>query len=53
MICFVGSVAGSLLIGALAEVFPERVILLASNALVLGAIYLFIWRGREDIKKIL
>lgn len=52
MICFVGSVAGSLLIGALSEVFPERVILLASNALVLGAIYLFIWRGREDIKKI-
>ena len=52
MICFVGSVAGSLLIGALSEVFPERAILLAANALVLGAIYLFIWRGREDIKKI-
>ena len=52
MICFVGSVAGSLLIGALSEVFPERAILLTANALVLGAIYLFIWRGREDIKKI-
>ncbi len=52
MICFVGRVAGSLLIGALSEVFPERAILLAANALVLGAIYLFIWRGREGIKKI-
>lgn len=52
MICFVGSVAGSLVTGALAEVFPERAILLASNALVLGAVYLFIWRGREHVKKI-
>lgn len=52
MICFVGSVTGSLVIGALGEVFPERGILLAANALVLGAVYLFIWRGREDVKKI-
>ena len=52
MVSFVGSVTGSLVIGALAEVFPERTILLAANALVLGAVYLFIWRGREDVKKI-
>lgn len=51
-ICFVGSVAGSLAVGALAEVFPERAILLAANALVLGAVYLFIWRGREHVGKI-
>lgn len=52
MISFVGSVAGSLAIGALAEVLPERRIVAATGILALGGVYLFIWRGREDIRKI-
>lgn len=52
MITFLGSVVGSLTVGALAEVLPERLILVAANVLVLGAIYLFIWRGREHVKKV-
>lgn len=52
MITVLGSVTGSLAIGALAEVLPERPIVAAANALVLGAVYLFIWRGREHVKKV-
>lgn len=52
MISFVGSVAGSLVIGALAEVLPERGIIVGTNALVLLAVYLFMYRGREHVKKI-
>ncbi len=52
MICFLGSVAGSLSIGALAEILPERFIIAASNVLVLGAVYLFMYRGRESVKKV-
>lgn len=52
MIAFIGSVVGSLVIGALAEVLPERVIVVGTNALVLAAAYLFIWRGRGHIKEI-
>ena len=51
MITFLGSVVGSLVVGALAEVLPERWIVLGSNALALAAVYLFIWRGREHVKK--
>lgn len=52
MISFVGSVVGSLVIGALAEILPERLIVTAANALVLLAVYLFMYRGREHVKKI-
>lgn len=52
MICFVGSVVGSLVIGALAEVLPERLIATVANALVLLAAYLFMYRGREHVKNI-
>lgn len=52
MISFVGSVTGSLVIGALAEILPERLIVTAANALVLLAVYLFMYRGREHVKKI-
>lgn len=52
MISFVGSVVGSLVIGALAEVLPERLIVTVTNALVLLAVYLFMYRGREHVKKI-
>ena len=52
MITFLGSVAGSLVIGGLAEVLPERLLVTVTNALVLAAVYLFIWRGREHVKKV-
>lgn len=52
MISFVGSVVGSLVIGALAEILPERLIVTVTNALVLLAVYLFMYRGREHVKKI-
>ena len=52
MLTALGSVAGSLVIGALAEVLPERGIIVGANVLLLGAVYLFIWRGREDVKRV-
>lgn len=52
MISFVGSVVGSLVIGALAEILPERLIVTVTNALVLLAVYLFMYRGKEHVKKI-
>ena len=52
MICFLGSVVGSLTIGALAEFLPERLLVIVTNALVLAAVYLFIWRGREAVQKV-
>ncbi|MBD5170215.1 MAG: MFS transporter [Oscillibacter sp.] len=52
MITFLGSVVGSLAVGALAEILPERGIVVGANILQLGAIYLFIWRGREHVKKV-
>ena len=52
MLTSVGAVAGSLMVGALGEVLPERLILAAANALVLGAVYLFIYRGGEHIKRV-
>ena len=52
MMCSVGGIIGSLAVGALAEVLPERPLIVVSNLLALGAVYLFIWRGREHVKKI-
>lgn len=47
-----GNIAGSLLVGALAEVFPERAILLWVNAFGLVMVYFFIYRGRREVAKI-
>ena len=52
MLNALGGVAGSLVIGALAEILPERLLVTGANVLVLGAVYLFIWRGREHVKKV-
>lgn len=52
MFMAVGGIAGSLLVGALAEILPERLILAAANALTLSAVYFLIYRGREHVKKI-
>ena len=47
-----GAIAGSLLAGALGEVFPERRVILGMSAVTVAAMYFFIWRGREDIKQV-
>ena len=52
MITFIGSVVGSLVIGVLGEVLPERGIIAAASLLLLGAACLLIWRGREHVEKI-
>ncbi len=52
MLNSLGGIAGGLAAGALAEFFPEREIILAEFLLALGAVYVFIYRGREDVKRI-
>lgn len=47
-----GSVAGSLLVGSLAEVFPERGIILVINVFSMASAYLLIYRGREHVSRI-
>ena len=47
-----GSIAGSLTAGALAEVLPERTVMVMAFSLALAAVYAFIWRGREQIRAI-
>jgi len=48
----IGTIAGSLAAGALAEVLPERGVLAGAALLCLAAVYAFIYRGREDVKKV-
>ena len=52
MLSALGSVVGVLLAGVLGEVLPERGIIAGANVLMLAAVYLFIWRGREHVKKV-
>ena len=40
---------GALLVGALAEVFPERAVIVGIYAVVLLSVYLFIYRGRAHV----
>ena len=47
-----GSIAGSLTAGALAEVLPERTVMVMAFSLAPAAVYAFIWRGREQIRAI-
>lgn len=47
-----GGVAGSLGAGALAEFFPERGIIIGSQVLMLGAVYLLMYRGRAHVAAI-
>ena len=49
MMTSLGTVAGSLLVGALAEVFPERAVIVGIYAVVLLSVYLFIYRGRAHV----
>lgn len=52
MMTAVGSILGSLLVGSLAEVFPERGIILVINCFSLCATYLLIYRGRKHVANI-
>ena len=52
MLTSTGGVVGSLLIGALAEFFPERSVMLWANAVGMVFVYLFMYRGREHVKQI-
>ena len=52
MLCSMGSIAGTLLSGALGEVLPERGIIIGFNVLSLLAAYFLMYRGREHVKKI-
>ena len=49
MMTSLGTVAGSLLVGTLAEVFPERAVIVGIYAVVLLSVYLFIYRGRAHV----
>lgn len=52
MLNSLGNIAGMLLVGALGEIFPERAILVGVNVLALTAVYFFMYRGREYVKKV-
>ena len=52
ILCYLEYMTPGLAAGALAEFFPEREIILAEFLLALGAVYVFIYRGREDVKRI-
>ena len=52
MLCSMGSIAGTLLSGALGEVLPERGIIVGFNVLSLVAAYFLMYRGRQHVKKI-
>ncbi len=52
MLCSLGSIAGSLLAGALAEVMPEQAIPALLEVAGLVAVYLFMYRGRREVSAI-
>lgn len=52
MMTSLGTVAGSLLAGALAEVFPERGVIVGIHAVILLSVYLFIYRGRAHVAEV-
>jgi len=49
MMMSTGNMLGTLLSGALAEVYPERAVLMGVNLISLMAIYFFIYRGRKYV----
>ena len=52
MLTYLGMVAGSLTVGALAEVLPERAVVVGGNVLGLLSVYLFIYRGRAHVANV-
>ena len=47
-----GSIVGSLMVGSLAELFPERGIIAAVNVFSICVTYLLIYRGRKHVARI-
>lgn len=52
MMMSLGSIVGNLSAGALAERFSERAVIAGMNLAGLYMIYIFIYRGRESVKRI-
>lgn len=52
MLCSVGSIAGSLLAGVMAETMSERWVVLLMAVVGLLGTYLFMYRGREHVAKV-
>ncbi|MCI2058381.1 MAG: MFS transporter [Oscillibacter sp.] len=52
MACNAGSILGQLLSGVLGEFLPERGIIFAMMAVNLAAVYLIVYRGRADVRKV-
>jgi len=52
MMTSLGTVVGSLLVGALAEVFPERGVIVGVHLVILASVYVFIYRGRAYVADI-
>lgn len=52
MMVSLGSILGNLTAGALAEVFPERSVILGVNLLGVALVYVFIYRGRQHVARI-
>lgn len=52
MACTFGSIMGQLIAGALGDFFPERKIIVAFALINLAAVWLVMYRGRGEVKKI-
>ena len=52
MLCSLGSIVGSLTMGAMAELWPERGIIVGVNLSGLALVYGIVYRGREAAKEI-
>ena len=52
MMTSLGSIVGNLIAGVLGEHFPERGVIAGMNMVGLFAVYMFIYRGREHVRKI-
>lgn len=52
MLTSAGGILGNLTAGALAEIFPERAILLGINVFALAMVYVFMVRGRRHVEAI-
>ena len=52
MLCSLGSIAGTLSVGAMSELWPERNIIVGINVFALVMVYVFMYRDREAVKKV-
>ena len=52
MLSSLGGICGSLAAGSLAEIMPERHVVILLHLIGLVAVYLFMYRGRKDVAKV-